>query len=149
MIKGTSQNLEKQYLRLTSAPDPATVRPENILRQSLDMIRRKWEENHDYVYACEQLKSIRQDLTVCTSSQLCLIFSLSLSQVQHIKNDFTIEVYETHARLALANVPLSSHLFYHLTNKSSNRQIWENSINVNLNFAASMLFYLMKLQMPM
>jgi hypothetical protein len=85
-IRGTSQALEKPYLRLTSAPDPSTVRPEPVLKKSLKMIKSKWRSNPDYLYSCEQLKSIRQDLTV-----------------QHIKNKFAIEVYETHARLALEN----------------------------------------------
>ena len=35
--------LEKQYLRLTSLPDPATVRPEKILKQSLKMLLNKWK----------------------------------------------------------------------------------------------------------
>jgi len=85
-IKGTSTKLEKPYLRLTTAPDPATVRPEETLKKTLVFLKKKWMETEDYTYICEQFRSIRQDLTV-----------------QRIKNRFTVEVYETHARLALEN----------------------------------------------
>lgn len=63
-IQGTSTALEKRYLRLTSAPDPSTVRPEPVLHRSLQLAKDNWKKTGDYHYVCEQLKSIRQDLIV-------------------------------------------------------------------------------------
>ncbi|WVQ73547.1 hypothetical protein IAR50_003123 [Cryptococcus sp. DSM 104548] len=83
-IRGTSTKLEKSYLRLTSEPSPSTIRPLPILQQTLDLLVSKWKQEHNYAYAVDQFKSMRQDLTV-----------------QRIKNDFTVKVYEIHARIAL------------------------------------------------
>lgn len=83
-VVGRSQDLEKTYFRLTSAPNPDTVRPLPVLEKTLDHLKKKWKKENNYSYICDQFKSLRQDLTV-----------------QHIKNDFTVNVYEIHARIAL------------------------------------------------
>lgn len=83
-VIGTCQTLEKRYFRLTAPPKAETVRPKLILRQTLALLKDKWKTEHNYNYICDQFKSLRQDLTV-----------------QHIKDEFTVEVYEVHARIAL------------------------------------------------
>ncbi|KAL4803957.1 SAC3/GANP/Nin1/mts3/eIF-3 p25 family-domain-containing protein [Aspergillus unguis] len=83
-VVGRCQDLEKRYFRLTSAPNPDTVRPLHVLVKTLDFIKKKWRKDNNYTYICDQFKSLRQDLTV-----------------QHIRNEFTVSVYETHARIAL------------------------------------------------
>eukprot|EP01138_Halocafeteria_seosinensis_P014111 gb/GECG01014409.1/.p1 GENE.gb/GECG01014409.1/~~gb/GECG01014409.1/.p1 ORF type:complete len:594 (+),score=82.44 gb/GECG01014409.1/:1-1782(+) len=85
-IQGTSNKLEKRYLRLTAPPDPADVRPEPVLKKALKWVMKQVEEGASYVFLNDQLKSIRQDLVV-----------------QRIRNAFTVNAYETHARVALEN----------------------------------------------
>ena len=91
-VVGTCQNLEKNYFRLTAPPKPETVRPLAILHKTLAMLKAKWRQENNYAYTCDQFKSLRQDLTV-----------------QHIKNEFTVKVYETHARIALQKMDLGEY----------------------------------------
>ncbi|EAY02891.1 SAC3/GANP family protein [Trichomonas vaginalis G3] len=85
-IVGTSTALEKPYLRLTGEPDPENIRPHNILEKSLDFCLDKFRRTGDYQYIRDQMRSIRQDLTV-----------------QHIEDDFAVLVYETSLKLAIEN----------------------------------------------
>ncbi|EIN06164.1 hypothetical protein PUNSTDRAFT_106371 [Punctularia strigosozonata HHB-11173 SS5] len=87
-IVGTSKEIFKDYLRLTSEPKPEQIRPFPVLQQTLAALKQRWKEQASgqtsYNWICSQFKSLRQDLTV-----------------QRIKNDFTVQVYEIHARMAL------------------------------------------------
>jgi hypothetical protein len=83
-VIGTNDSLEKSYFRLTAPPKPETVRPLHVLEKTLVMLIKKWKAEKNYNYICNQFKSLRQDLTV-----------------QHIKNAFTVKVYEIHARISL------------------------------------------------
>ncbi|WEW59355.1 hypothetical protein PRK78_004825 [Emydomyces testavorans] len=83
-IIGRCLDLEKNYFRLTAPPNPDTVRPLSVLKKTLDLLKKKWKLENNYNYVCDQFKSMRQDLTV-----------------QHIRNEFTVSVYEIHARIAL------------------------------------------------
>ena len=58
-------------------PDPNTIRPLEVLKQTLELIKRKWREEGNYGYICDQFKSMRQDLIVRVPLS-SLMFALSL-----------------------------------------------------------------------
>jgi hypothetical protein len=85
IVKGTCRNLEKDYFRLTSAPDPSTVRPEPVLKKAFQIVLSHWNnKTKSFEWLNNQVKAIRQDITV-----------------QHIKSDFVVSVYEEHAKMCL------------------------------------------------
>lgn len=81
---GTNASTEKPYFRLAGLPVAAEVRPPRVLRRALHQVQAKWLDGTPYSYVCDQLKSIRQDLTV-----------------QHVKGELAVLTYETHARIAI------------------------------------------------
>eukprot|EP01017_Pseudomicrothorax_dubius_P011562 TRINITY_DN1434_c0_g3_i1.p1 TRINITY_DN1434_c0_g3~~TRINITY_DN1434_c0_g3_i1.p1 ORF type:complete len:673 (+),score=92.70 TRINITY_DN1434_c0_g3_i1:64-2082(+) len=84
-VIGTCKTLEKSYLRLTEQPDPATVRPEPVLREAMKALLKKWKDGKaEYHFVSDQFRAMRQDLVV-----------------QHIKNDLTVKIYEHNARISL------------------------------------------------
>lgn len=146
VIVGSCQDLEKHYLRLTSEPDPSRVRPEPVLHKSLAFILAKYKQktadaaagllpshSSPYSYLNDQFKSIRQDLTV-----------------QHIKNDFTIHVYETHGRIAIENNDLgefnqcqSQLKFLYALKRKQGGVIDENFLNLELEFICYRILYML------
>jgi SAC3 family protein LENG8/THP3 len=96
-VKGTCRVLEKDYLRLTSPPRAELVRPLPILEQHVKNLNDEYngsdkEKKHDYLWFCSQFKAVRQDCTV-----------------QRILGKFAIEVYESHARIALREGDLNEY----------------------------------------
>lgn len=90
-VKGTCTILEKEFLRLNSPPKAELVRPQKILEKHLRNLKVSWlQKSIDYQSICSQLKAIRQDCTV-----------------QRINNTLTVDVYETHARVALESADLN------------------------------------------
>lgn len=84
-IIGRCTDLEKKYYRLTSEPDPNKVRPQPVLQKSVQFLIDQLDIK-PYSYIKDQFKSIRQDMTV-----------------QHLKNNFTLYVYETNSRISIKN----------------------------------------------
>lgn len=83
LIVGLCKDVPKGYFRLTGPPDPVKIRPKPVLVDALKFVQ---DSSKDYNFKADQLKSIRQDMTV-----------------QNIEDELSVQVYEFHARLALCN----------------------------------------------
>lgn len=84
-VVGTCETVEKDFLRLTTAPKPEMVRPPRVLKEAVKRVKIVWAEGErDYDWVCRQLKSIRQDY-----------------KVQYVEDADAVDAYETHARIAL------------------------------------------------
>uniref|UniRef100_A0AC34GKH6 SAC3/GANP/THP3 conserved domain-containing protein n=1 Tax=Panagrolaimus sp. ES5 TaxID=591445 RepID=A0AC34GKH6_9BILA len=88
-IVGTCYEQEKKFFRLTKKPDASEIRPPAVLRKHFNHLQTIAKKPEKYKYVCDQLRAIRQDLTV-----------------QKIRDEFTVAVYEFHARLTLENKDL-------------------------------------------
>ena len=84
-IVGTCMEMEKQYIRLQSMPDPSTVRPERVLVKWAERLKVKYDTDEaDWEWISDQFKAIRQDMVI-----------------QHIRNANSVLVYESNGRLAM------------------------------------------------
>lgn len=93
-FKGYNNELERKYSR--DAPIPEDIRPQSVLVKALNHITKQAALKEQIEgrpvalkYMSEQLKGMRQDL-----------------RVQDIRNNFSVKVYEMHARLSLENEDL-------------------------------------------
>ena len=89
-IRGYSTDLERPYLRLHFAPDPATIRPPDVLEKALALVKKKWVTHHDFRHATEQLMAIQQDC-----------------KLQGVESTLTCDAYETLLRIALEQADLA------------------------------------------
>lgn len=119
--------LEKRYLRLTSEPNPADIRPLPVLKQTLELLKRKWKETQDYTYVCDQFKSLRQDLTVSDEDGNKTGDLIELKSAARL----TTRYYMCVSRY---NVSRTNSLFQSMRSMRvwlSRQQISESTINVN------------------
>ena len=124
-VVGTSKTMEKRYLRLTSAPDPALVRPEPVLKKWLTELERLWTTNQkDWKYIEDQMRAIRQDLTV-----------------QNLRGPFTRKVYELNARWALEGGDLGQFNQCQTQLRQLHESEQDISLDVRVEFLAYRLLY--------
>jgi len=83
-LEGSCAEVERPYLRSSGVRRASDVRPPHVLKQAFALVRERWGEKRDWVYASEMLWGIRQELTM-----------------QMVRDTFAVEVYEFSTRTAL------------------------------------------------
>lgn len=83
---GTSPIKPKSYFRLTSMPKESEVRPKSLLIEWFNELMSE-RQNHSYSYLLDQLKGIRQDVSIQNL----------------LKDEFVISLYSQNLSLALEN----------------------------------------------
>ena len=122
-IDGTPIYLERDYVRIL---EPSEVRSEKTLQKAFAHIKKN-EKKKGYDWSCEQLKNVRQELT---HLNLC--------------NEFVIEVYAHHARIALQNLDLDN---FNQCQSQLRGIFWgeekfESCEDIRIEFTVSLIFYL-------
>lgn len=124
-VVGTCMSLEKRYLRLTAAPDPALVRPEPVLRQWLAELEKVWaNQQREWKYVEDQMRAIRQDLTV-----------------QNVRGSFAARVYELNARWALESGDLGQFNQCQTQLKQLHANLPETDLDTKCEFLSYRLLY--------
>lgn len=103
-------DLEKPYLRLTTFPRKESVRPMPVLQRALVHIQQRYLQTEDFDWCNEQLKSLRQDLTVqssCWRRRSNQSHSYDTHSNSNKYDRFVLNVYETHARILLEHGDLA------------------------------------------
>ncbi len=87
--QGTCTEPEKSYFRLTSAPDPSTVRPEPVLARALERLCRLLREGKEnYFYAVDQFKVTASQHADFEDSKIHSIYSIE-TEVPAVTNGRT------------------------------------------------------------
>lgn len=131
-IVGTSQEIFKDYLRLTSEPRPETIRPYAVLQRTLTELKKRWKNKESYgtsySWICNQLKSLRQDLTVCRIPVTCIL-ELNISSRSNESRTNSRYKYTKFMHALPWRVSVTIFYLFHDDFQCHFRRIWSNTTN--------------------